>query len=443
MCPQTDESNREYGRRSVLRRSVGALVVGLTGATSGCLSGLPPVGPKQHFGRLDVPQADPPRYRRWLPAPSVADGLDDEHYGFLFRRPSKLEYPAPIRFIVPRKRLLRETDYFGIDYDSYGTILETPFGTVIEADFDRQTVVDTLAEGGYQKADTYTGYDVFSRSDVRRRAAVSDDAIVWSNENHHERANIELVVDAEAGDVPRYHESNDDFKRLSEKIGESRMVELTPPLEGARYWMSCEAFRFDEQTAYHVRSFLFPDGTTVPKERLKERGIGGTVLTREVENSDLRFDGRMATFEGRIPPKAGVHPSNVKPSYPPQVTWGVTYETDSESAVVRHEVGESVPAERISLAFDVARDAPGVGHTKRVEGPLFTDSKTVEPGDTATVDLRNPPAVRVKPPLEVDEDTPDSDWETRPATLLKVILSGEVSYPLFCIALPDSGGTQR
>jgi hypothetical protein len=44
---------------------------------------------------------------------------------------------------------------------------------------------------------------MFTRSDVRRRAVVTDDAVVWSSRRVHERPNVEALVDARDGRRPR------------------------------------------------------------------------------------------------------------------------------------------------------------------------------------------------------------------------------------------------
>jgi hypothetical protein len=63
-------------RRTLLHRGAGALATAVAAATAGCASALPPLGSAQRFGRIDVPDADPPDYRRWLPTPAA--DLPDE-----------------------------------------------------------------------------------------------------------------------------------------------------------------------------------------------------------------------------------------------------------------------------------------------------------------------------------------------------------------------------
>lgn len=168
----TDEtlSTDDRTRREVLRSGTGLLAAGIATLSAGCTGALPPLGSRQQFGRVDVPAADPPAYRRWLPAPSAVGAGERPQYPFLFRRPGALDYPAPVRFTTPRKRFLAELDHFGVGYANYDRLLRTEFGTVLVGGFEPAIVVDTLTSSGYTPDGTYKGHDRFVRSDVRRRS---------------------------------------------------------------------------------------------------------------------------------------------------------------------------------------------------------------------------------------------------------------------------------
>ena len=420
MVPDDAPSTHDTTRRALLRQGAGAFTAGLTTLVAGCTSAVPPLGSAQRFGRVDVPPAAEPAYRRWLPAPAAV-GLDDAHYAFLLRRPTELDYPAPVRFTTPRKRLLAELDSFGVAYANYDRLLRTPFGTVLEG-VDPATAEATLTESGYRRDGTYEDGDVFVRSDVRRRAVVTDGALVWASHRVHDRPNVEALVDAHDGRRPRYHEESGTFGQVTDAVGESRMVEYVPPND-ERTWASCEGFRFDGAVAYHVRTFRYPDGETPPEAELRRRSKTGTVLTREVENTDFRVDGRLVTVEGRIPPEAGVQPADVDPPYPPQVTWG--YDRDSESGTVRlrHEAGESVPTAALALRFDADVDGQW---TRPVDRSLPTERERLAPGDTVTVDVRDVPDVVVFDPDDVDDAAdPAEAGERRPATRLLLAFAPE------------------
>ncbi|WP_380680145.1 hypothetical protein [Salinigranum sp. GCM10025319] len=428
-------------RRDVLRTGTAAVATALT---AGCTSALPPLGTRQRFGRVNVPPADDPTYRRWLPAPAALDGVDGSQYRVLLRRPTALDYPAPVRFTTPRKQLLAELDYVGVGYPNYDRLLRTPFGTVLEGGFEPATVAAALTESGYRRDGTYAGHDVFVRSDGPRRAVLTEGALVWSSRRVHARPNVAALVDAHEGRVPRFHEVDDAFERVTDAIGESRMVEYIPP-QGERTWASAEGFRFDGRVAYHVRTFLYPEGETPPEDELRRRSKTGTVLTREVENTDFRVDGRLVTVEGRIPPDAGVQPSEVDPPYPPQVTWGYGRDRVAETVTLRHEAGERVPTDALGLAFTVdATDGQLVDSKAR---PLATDLDRLGPGNAVTVDLRDVPEVTVIRPEDVDHDSEESDHgadepsangDTRPATVLELQFGPDaLGRTLFSIDLED------
>jgi hypothetical protein len=425
-------------RRTLLRRGVGAVAAGFVAATAGCTSALPPLGSAQRFGRIDVPDADPPRYREWLPAPGAVDALDDAHYAFLFRRPGSLDYPAPVRFTTPRKRLLTDLDHFGIGYANYDRLLETDLGTAVEATVDPAAVAETLTDSGYAPAGSHRGFDLFARDDVPRRAAVGDGAVVWSSRRVHATPAVEALIDARGGQIDRYHAVDAGVERVTDAIGECRMVEYLPPSD-ARDWKKCEGFRFDGRTAYHVMAFLFADTVADPERRIRKRSFGDTVLTREVEHSDLRIDGRLVTVEGRIPPGKGVAPDDISPPYPPQITWGYDRRTDPRALVLRHEAGAPVPVDALHLRFET--DEPDPLYSIPEASPLPTDTDRLAPGDTVTVELRETPTVRVIHPDDIDWDAENefAAADPRPATRMQLAYAPESSYrPLFEVPLEGS-----
>ena len=433
-----DSLTGDSTRRAVLRRGASAVAAGLAAATAGCTSALPPLGSAQRFGRIDVPDADPPRYRRWLPAPAAVDGFDAEHYAYLFRRPSALDYPAPVRFTTPRKRLLSYLDHVGVGYANYDALLHTPFGTVLAGGFDPAAVTETLTRSGYAAAGSVGDYDLFARDDVPRRAAVGDGVVVWSSRRVHDHPRIEALLDARAGRRARYHDADAGVARLTDAVGESRMVEYIPPSD-ARYWQKCEGFRFDGGTAYHVMTFLYPEVRTPPEAELRDRAVDGTVLTREVENSDFRIDGRLVVVEGRIPPGDGVDPDGITPPYPSQVTWGYARDTDASTVTLRHEAGAHVPTAALGYQFDA--DAPDDWLVFPEPRPLPTDAETFAPGERVTVSLPETPTVEAIPfdAIDRDADDPFAATESRPATRLDLLYApGSSDRPVFTVPLEGS-----
>jgi hypothetical protein len=160
------------------------------------------------------------------------------------------------------------------------------------------------------------------------------------------------------------------------------------------------------------------------------------VLTREVENTDFRVDGRLVTVEGRIPLGEGIQPSAVDPPYPPQVTWGYTRGSDGGTVTLRHEAGESVPSDALGLEFDV--DDTGQRWSNPAGRPLPTERERLGPGGAVTVDVGDVPAVTVIHPDQIDHgaDDPYADGESRRATRLDLEFgTGSSDRTLFVVPL--------
>jgi len=123
----TDEPSRPT-RRALIRAGAAAVTTGLTASAAGC-TGLPPLGSKPSYGRVDVPEADAPDYRRWLPAQSVVETDDD--WLITYAEPGPFDGPAPEEFVARRGYHRAELDYFGIGYENYDRLVTTNLATVI------------------------------------------------------------------------------------------------------------------------------------------------------------------------------------------------------------------------------------------------------------------------------------------------------------------------
>jgi hypothetical protein len=362
-----------------------ALAASLSTVTAGCLSSLPPLGGDQRYGRLGVPPAGDPAYRRWLPAPSRFDP-PVEQYHFAALRPTGPRPDAPELFVARRAHQTAQLDYFGIGFESYDRLVDSSVGSVVEASFDRASVVRTVSDSGYERTGEYRGYGVFARTDVPRRVAVGDGVVAWTSAYHHDRPDLEALLDAGAGVRPRYHEASAAFERLTAAAGGNPYLGVNVALRDptGRPAMVADALRFDGDHAYQVVHYYYTTDS-IPTKRGLESALHDDSY-RFVERAtsfDVQFDGRLATVETRVPLRPDRDPD---PRYDlPQVTWGVTHDAPTR-VTFRHEAGESVPAER--LHYDVHRPAaPGNIELR----PLWTDATTVEAGAEATVDLRDEP----------------------------------------------------
>ncbi|WP_230198561.1 hypothetical protein [Halopiger goleimassiliensis] len=356
----------------------------LTTSTSGCLSGLPPLGTKPSYARVDVPDATPPNYRRWLPA----QGTSHDDWVITYVAPGPFEGPVPEEFVARRGALRTELDYFGIGYENYDNLVVTNLATVIEAEFSTAAVKSTLAETGYEPDGTYREYDLYARSDVPRRAAVSDNAIVWTSRQVHDEPDLEATIDAGHGHVERYHEANDAFAAITEAVGASRMLYVGgdhPGLRPALAEIGADAFRTDDDAAYHLLTERYPPDIEPSVDRIQLALEDEPYeLTTEVETADVGVDGRFATVEARVPfaPNRGRDALND----PPQVTWGASFDAEAQSVTLHHEAGEEIDADWLWYDVDFDDD-----YNEIEKEPLWPGRDSVGPGDKAEVDLSDSP----------------------------------------------------
>lgn len=378
MVPRSAQPTDGCTRRGFLRNGLLALATGVTTSTTGCLSSLPPLGRQQTYGRLDVPRAADPTYRRWLPAPST----NDDHYTFAYGEPSSIDGNEPEEFLGRRALSKTNFDYFGIGYEAFDSFLQTDFGTVIEAEFDTSVVAKTLTRSGYEAAGSYRGYDVFARSDVPRRAAVRDGTIVWSSSTVHEQPDIRALIDTETGERQPYHRVSADFERISDAVGASRMVIIGPDFGDMTDTaeLGADAFRFTDTAVYQVIKLLFPDERVPTVDQLEEAYRNAHGWTDEADVFDVQVEDRLASLEARVPEQRSRDLSPLLD--PPQVTWGVSHDAGAETLTVHHEAGETVDGDLLWYDIDT-ESAPGEVEKK----PLWDGVREVTPGDSDTIDL--------------------------------------------------------
>jgi hypothetical protein len=387
MCPDElrPSSDSSRTRRRFLAGGA-ALAASIPTVTAGCLSSLPPLGDGQRYGRLRVPPADEPTYRRWLPAPASVD-QPVEPYHFVALQSPAMRPGAPELFVARQARVKASLDFFGIGFENYDSLVNSNFGAVVRAAFEETSVRETIRNSGYERTGEYRDYVVFARDDIPRRVAVGDGVVVWTSAYHHDTPNLEALVAAGAGERPRYHEQRAAFDRLTTAAGGNPYLGVNAASRDptGRPAMVADAIRFGDDAAYQVVHYAYLSDR-VPTRRALERALE-TDDYRFADGAsafDVQLDGRLATVETQVP----LHPGReLAPEYElPQVTWGVTHDRDAGEIRFRHEAGEPVPGER--LFYDVDRPAaPG----KIDRRPLWRSVRTVDPGAEATVDLAEHP----------------------------------------------------
>lgn len=382
MPPDTDRPSTDRTRRQFLTRGSATLVTSLSALTAGCLSGLPPLGSSQRYGRLRAPAAYPPSYRRWLPAPSSVAQVPQVPGGYHFTvfTDAAGRSDAPALVALRRAHIKATTDYFGVGFEAYDRIITTVFGSVIEADFDPQTVIETLSQTRYASDGTYRDHDVFARDDVPRRVAIGDGTLVWTSAYHHEVPNLEALVDAGVGERPRFHEASQPFDQLTTAAGGSPYVGVNTELRDptGRSALLADSFRFGEDAAFQLVQYRYTEEPPTAQQLEDALRTDAFRFADAATAFDVAVDSRLATVEARVPYRA----EEGEPIDYPQVTWGVDTDADAGTVTFRHEGGDAVSGSH--LFYDVGRpEAPGRIDTQ----PIWQGTRTVDTGSTATVDL--------------------------------------------------------
>jgi hypothetical protein len=367
MEPTTTDASTS--RRCLLSSAAAAGALAL----SGCTSTLPPLGQRVRFGRVDVPPADPPEYRQWVPAASTLpdDATETVHAG----RPPDLPPSS-----LGRGLFVATADWLGTAFESYDLAVGLGRTLVLEGETDRRTVADALAGTGYAAAGSYKGYDLYTRDDVPRTVAAGEGAAVMATGSSG-RDRIAAVVDAREGRRERRHETDATFAAITDAAGGNDF----DIIDGLRVVRDAVAEAVTSSTS-HVYTdaaaivrdqYLFESADAVPEERIR-RELRASRAAVRADAVDVWTDGRRAVVDLRTD-------SPANPEFrTPLITWGAAYDLDEQAVTLRHEAGESVAAD--ALAIDVQTPDDDSGVLDAPEGRQFADAQnTVAPSDSLTV----------------------------------------------------------
>ncbi|NHN60756.1 MULTISPECIES: hypothetical protein [Halorussus] len=295
-------------RRTLLRRGVAA--AGVVG-TAGCLERVPLLSSENS---VTVPDAGDPTYRRWLPG---TDGLESVD-GYTVRYESVADLRGAPRIEADRDlrrwlvagrldRLRKRWDDFGIGVEDVEDVVRldgaadyadpSPRADVVRGSFDPEAVGETLAESDFDRSGTYRGFRVFRRGSPPRATGVGEGGVV------HVRAEapegfLRRIADARRGEAPRRHETDADFGRLVEGVGQpavgavSRRAGASEPNPDALLFeggVGVGKAWFVGDAAVYAR-FVLPFGSESAAE---------TDPVREAMTDDDRFDGVEVSRTGR------------------------------------------------------------------------------------------------------------------------------------------------
>lgn len=366
-------------RRRALAGGAALGATALSASSAGCLSLLPPVGQEVRYGRVDVPSPldAEPRYRQWIPArdelPDVETERDIEDMHWTSVAPATLSSAElGAMFGIGTGLVMVRMDYVGYEFEHYDYVHSTSLGSIAEGDIDRETVAETLLDGGYSRDGTYHGWDMFDRTDMPRTVAVSESAVVRS-QGEHRRAFVETLVDAGDGRIERRHEADETFAAFSGRVGTyPEMIEQLgygfSPVEPEYATMT---LNFDDDGIYYTQHQQFADGQTPARGEIEryleeehERAARAWAVDIEIEDTFVRTEMHMSEEE------AGADSPNDRQ---PHVMWGV--EHAGETATIQLEAGDSIPVDQLRF------EPQGV----LVE--TFNSGTVLEPGDEFTLDV--------------------------------------------------------
>jgi len=201
-----------YTRRTMLRRSLGAVGAGAAAGIAGC-SSLNPFG-----GGAGV-------YADWLPEPD--DIGDSDHYRFTYLDTEALEAnedELPDNFDIDSF----EDSWNPVDVDWEDTSMVLFFNaiTVIEADFTREDVADDLEDADYDDDTDHQGHTIYLGPNELRAYAVGDSTIVLRTAAYGSDPvdSVEAVLDANNGEEDRYGDDSEDMAALTGELGGGAIV---------------------------------------------------------------------------------------------------------------------------------------------------------------------------------------------------------------------------
>lgn len=390
------DDTKRSNRRSFLRMIGGGLATGAAAAAAGCFGTLPPLGGDIDFGRVDPPSSPDATYREWIPEPTAFDGVtaDDapETYPRVVRPGAFPGGPAGstvhANHAAPTKVRL---DHFGIGWTTYRTVVDYFGGTgeadvlLVDAAFDVDTVADTLTGSGYERVDALDDVRTFERTDPARTVAVAESTLVYAT-GTRARGDVRTVLDAARGRVPRYDAVNEDFGRLSERVGASALTTFQDSALGTADELdarrTARSVRPTANAVYTVDALAFPDGATPTTDRI-ERAYAHRAAEDAV-SMEVGVDDDLGIVEQRLSSDAFLKARQQRDGGRitwPQATWSATYDRGAETVTFTHRGGESVEADNTNaILYQDGPDSP-----RTAQFPDDTD--TITRGDSLTVDV--------------------------------------------------------
>jgi len=90
--------------------------------------------------------------------------------------------------------------------------------TIAEHSLDNETIRSNLESDGFEAADGYEEFDVYTRDEGTDVRGLGDGALLSAKRDAGARPVLEAVIDSSLGNVDRYHEANDDVKSVIDTV---------------------------------------------------------------------------------------------------------------------------------------------------------------------------------------------------------------------------------
>ena len=161
---------------------------------------------------------DEPLYRQWLPAPGA---LEADHYQVQFLNINEIvdNHTAINQGFYDDVRNLEEL-FLGVEFDHLDRVTALNNVVVAAGEFDTAAVGSEIEEEGYSYVTEYEEYEIYEANENSATAVTEDATINVPIAGNLSAAEIiELLIDAQAGNVDRYHETNGDFEAVTDELG--------------------------------------------------------------------------------------------------------------------------------------------------------------------------------------------------------------------------------
>jgi hypothetical protein len=299
----------------VLRSSVAAAGLGLTGSLAGCSQLSDLAGDESPDDGTETETEDTTgSYRQWLPAPAA---FDAEHYYFESvdyggLQANESHFADSVYRDYAEKELFGELDIPVESVESamfLGPIARGTSPAVVQGEFTEQDVASVLTDAGYEEQSPVGDYTVYVGESA---LGVTDGRLVFADAP--ERDVVDAILGAKTGDGTRYGGASEVMATLLARLGTATFVygatsRPTPPddaeptngsLAGNVGFGYQDAV--DGETTTTEILLLFESADAVDMDAIA--AYTGGDLFADYDSVSSEQDGRLVTITGTVPTSA-------------------------------------------------------------------------------------------------------------------------------------------